>query len=156
MLEIDIPGFGPLRIAHLVLDYNGTIAFDGALIEGVQERLFALAPKVEVHVLTADTFGGVQRELAGSPAAVHVLGPGGEDRAKLGYVRGLGIKRSACMGNGRNDSLMLAEAALGVAVLGPEGLAIEAAEAADLVAPSILDALDLLIHPLRLIATLRT
>lgn len=156
MIEIDIPGFAPLRLAHLVLDYNGTIAFDGALIEGVKERLLALALQIEIHVLTADTFGGVQRELAGTPAAVHVLGPGREDRAKLNYVRELGAERSACLGNGRNDALMLAEAALGIAVLGDEGLAIEAAEVADLVAPSILDALDLFIHPLRLIATLRT
>ena len=39
MIEINIPGRDILRIEHLVLDYNGTIAVDGALIEGIQERL---------------------------------------------------------------------------------------------------------------------
>jgi soluble P-type ATPase len=50
---------------------------------------------------------------------------------------------------------MLHEAALGICVLGPEGMAVEALMAADVVAPSVLDALDLLYHPLRLMATLR-
>jgi soluble P-type ATPase len=49
---------------------------------------------------------------------------------------------------------MLREAALGVAVLGPEGLAVRALAAADVVVASI-DALVLLRSPKRLIATLR-
>jgi hypothetical protein len=39
MIEISIPGFGNLTIEHLVLDYNGTIAFDGELIDGVKDLL---------------------------------------------------------------------------------------------------------------------
>ena len=50
---------------------------------------------------------------------------------------------------------MLQEAALGIAVLGPEGLAAEALLAADVVVASIEDALDLLLRPHRLVATLR-
>lgn len=50
---------------------------------------------------------------------------------------------------------MLAAAALGIAVLGPEGLATEALQAADLVVGQVEDALDLLLHPTRLLATLR-
>lgn len=34
MIEINIPGFGSLELDHLVLDYNGTMALDGQLIEG--------------------------------------------------------------------------------------------------------------------------
>ena len=37
MIEIDVPGFGALRLEHLVLDYNGTLACDGMLLEGVHE-----------------------------------------------------------------------------------------------------------------------
>jgi soluble P-type ATPase len=44
---------------------------------------------------------------------------------------------------------------LGIAVIQTEGAAVEALLAADIVLPSILPALDLLTHPLRLIATLR-
>jgi soluble P-type ATPase len=51
---------------------------------------------------------------------------------------------------------MLKEAALGIAVIQEEGGAIKTLLAADIVMRSILDALDLLLHPLRLTATLRS
>ena len=61
MISIDIPGREhPLEIEALVLDYNGTIARDGALIEGIPERLIKLTDAVEVYVLTADTYGTVR------------------------------------------------------------------------------------------------
>ena len=60
------------------------------------------------------------------------------------------------VGNGRNDRLMLKEAALGIALLQAEGAAGEALLAADVVAPDILAALDLLLAPDGLIATLRS
>ena len=60
MLEVTIPGHKTLNLSHLVLDYNGTIACDGRILEGVKERLETLAQSLEVHILTADTFGGVR------------------------------------------------------------------------------------------------
>jgi soluble P-type ATPase len=59
------------------------------------------------------------------------------------------------VGNGANDVDMLAEAALGIAVLGSEGLAVPALIAADVLAASIDEALELLLNPKRLVATLR-
>jgi len=59
------------------------------------------------------------------------------------------------VGNGANDVAMLQAAALGIAVLGPEGMAAAAIPAADVLVGSIHDALDLLSEPRRLIATLR-
>ena len=53
MLQFDIPGYGALRLEHLVLDYNGTLACDGILIEGARERLGALSNELKIHVLTA-------------------------------------------------------------------------------------------------------
>jgi soluble P-type ATPase len=50
---------------------------------------------------------------------------------------------------------MLTAAALGIAVLGPEGAAAATLAAAHVIAPDILAALDLLAHPQRLVATLR-
>jgi len=156
MIEITIPGHAALRLNHLILDYSGTLACDGRLIEGVRERLIALASRLDVHVITADTFGSAQAALAGVPCLVKVLPPGGQDVAKLDYVAQLGRKAAACIGNGRNDRLMLHAAALGIAVIGPECAAAEALTAADIVAPNILAALDLLLNPLRMIATLRS
>ena len=38
MIDIEIPGFGRLQLAHLVLDYNGTLAIDGEPFEGSDEE----------------------------------------------------------------------------------------------------------------------
>ncbi len=56
---------------------------------------------------------------------------------------------------GANEADMLREAVLGICVLSPEGTAVEALMAADLVAPGVLDALELLRQPLRRVAALR-
>ncbi len=154
-LSLDIPGFGPLRLAHVVLDYNGTIALDGALLPGVAERLRELAGKVTVRVVTADTFGRVRKEMGGLPCEVEVLPPGDEAQAKLAVIERLGAGGTAAMGNGANDALMLGAAALGVAVVGGEGAAGAAVQAADVVVADVLAGLDLLLKPLRLTATLR-
>ena len=51
---------------------------------------------------------------------------------------------------------MLQESALGIAVIQTEGAAAPTIQAADVVALDILDALELLTNPLRLVATLRS
>ncbi len=156
MIEIAIPGDGSLQLKNLVLDYNGTLACSGVLLEGVSERLTALSRQLAVYVLTADTFGTAAAVLAGLPCTVHILPQIGQDHAKMAFVAQLGRGETVCVGNGRNDKLMLQAAALGIAIVGPEGAATEAVLAADIVVPDIRVALDLLLHPLRLVATLRS
>ena len=36
MLELDIPGFGLVRLEHLVSDFTGTLSVDGRLLPGVK------------------------------------------------------------------------------------------------------------------------
>ncbi len=43
MIEIEIPGWGSLRLVHAVFDVNGTLARDGELLPGVAERFARLA-----------------------------------------------------------------------------------------------------------------
>lgn len=155
MVRVEIPGFGSLALEHLVLDYNGTLAADGGLLEGVASRLGALSESLALHVITGDTHGTAREQLRGLPAVLTILPTDGQAEAKRGLVHGLGASRVACIGNGRNDRLMLADAALGLAVTGIEGTAREALTAAHLFVPHITDALDLLLHPSRLVATLR-
>ncbi|MFW6324236.1 MAG: HAD family hydrolase [Desulfovibrionales bacterium] len=154
-MRVEIPGCGLLEIAHLVLDYNGTIALDGELLDGVGKRLEILSRKLDIHVLTADTFGSVAAKTAGLPFSLAVLPPGNQDQAKLDCVNRLGPAGTACIGNGRNDALMLRESALGIAVIGQEGAAGAALTAADVIVTHVQDGLDLLLNPLRLAATLR-
>jgi soluble P-type ATPase len=155
-VAIAIPGGPSLNLEHLVLDYNGTLAVDGHLAEGVVERIAALAERMTIHVLTADTFGRARTELGGIKCELAVLNAGDEHRQKADYLERLGADISAAIGNGRNDREMLARAALAIAVLGAEGLAAEALMVADIVAPNAVAALDLLLHPQRIVATLRS
>lgn len=156
MLTIAIPDFGTLHLEHLVLDFNGTLACDGELLPGVRERLGSLAGDLRIHVVTADTFGTVERAMEGVPCEVTVLPAADQARAKLEFVRGLAARHTVAVGNGRNDRLMLEEAALGFAVILEEGAAAVTLDAADVVCTSITGALDLLANPQRLMATLRS
>ena len=61
-----------------------------------------------------------------------------------------------CIGNGRNDRLMLMRAELGIAVILDEGVAVASLQAADIVCQGVVPALELLLNPLRLTATLRS
>ena len=156
MIRVDVPGFRPIEFAHVVLDYNGTLAVDGHPVPGVKEALNALADEVEIHVITADTFGKVRKAMEDVRCRVSVLGTERQDEAKLSYARQLGLERTVCIGNGRNDHLMVGEATLGIAVILAEGVAVQTLLKAQIACKDIVSALELLNHPLRLIATLRS
>jgi P-type E1-E2 ATPase len=152
---IHIPGRDALELGHLVLDLNGTIALDGQLLPGVAERASALRAQITIHLLTADTRGCGAATAHQLGVQWHRLTPGQEAQQKADFVRQLGAAHTVAVGNGANDALMLSAAGLGIAVLGHEGLAVTALQAADLLVPDVTAALDLLVHPQRLIATLR-
>ncbi|HEX8959686.1 MAG TPA: HAD hydrolase family protein [Solirubrobacterales bacterium] len=156
MLEVEIPGRGPLRLAHLVLDVNGTIALDGVLLPGVADRLRDLGGSLAIHLLTADTHGR-QAELdrALGLQATRLTTERSQVEQKAEHIRRLGADQVVAIGNGANDARMLREAALGIAVVGAEGAAVAALREADVVVTDVLAALDLLRNPRRLVATLR-
>ena len=156
MIKISIPGRGTLTFQHIVLDYNGTLGCDGKLVPGIKEKLNLLAENLEVHIITADTFGLCKSSCQGIKAAIHILtcSVGGPEKEQ--YVESLGPEGVMAIGNGSIDALMLARAAVGVVVLGPEGTSTLALKASDVVVKDINAGLDLLLIPKRLIATLRT
>lgn len=155
MIELNIPGRGILQLKHLVSDVNGTLALDGRLLDGVSSGLLDLADRLQIHLLTADTHGRQHRidEQLGLKAVR--IPPGGESQAKAGYVRKLGSDHVVALGQGANDAGMLREAAVGICILSPEGLAGEALDAAGLILPDVLSALAMLNNPMRLVASLR-
>ncbi len=155
MLDLDIPGRKPLVLKHLVLDYNGTLALDGEIRPGVMEQLYKLYSLLDIHVLTADTHGTVRDKFAGTRVHMHIIAPDNQDLGKLEYIRNLGETECICVGNGRNDKLMLQNAALGISVLQEEGCNPGAAYASDVLTPHINAALQLILSKPRLIATLR-
>jgi P-type E1-E2 ATPase len=154
MVTASIPGWGEIALEYLLVDFNGTIAFDGQMKKGVRELLDEVSKHVKVYVITADTYDSIGKEAAGSFTVVKTGSlASGIEKAEL--VRQLGPEQVAAIGNGANDAMMLREAALGIAVIGEEGCAASVLKEADIVTASIVHALDLMLHPERLVADLR-
>ena len=151
MLEIDIPGRGTFGIRHVVCDYNGTIAVDGHLIEGVASRIREITEFAQVSVLTADA---VRTECDDLPVDVRVFARDDASACKASIVRELGAEGCVCIGNGFNDIAMFGEAALSIAIMGKEGACGKLLTCADVVVTNVLDAFDLLLRTGRLRATL--
>ena len=156
MIAIDIPGFGDLRLEHIVFDYNGTLAEDGEVIAGVKPALQTLSELLTIHILTADTFGKVHARLSDCPCRITILPEGDQDIGKRQFVQSLGANKTVTVGNGRNDRLMLQASALGIAVILGEGASAETLAMADVICKSISDVWALFDNPLRLVATLRS
>ena len=80
---------------------------------------------------------------------------GEENNQKLQVILKQGKNNTVSIGNGCNDVSMLKESAIGICIVGAEGASVEAMMASDLAVSTINDALDLLLKPHRLKATLR-
>ncbi len=155
MINVEIPGYGAVELEHLVSDFTGTLSEDGRFCEGVRDRLNRLSENLKIHILTADTFGKAREELQGVNCIIHILEGSDHDMQKEGYVDSLGPEKVAALGNGNNDRRMLKIAKVGIAVCLKEGCARDSIQSANILVTSATDALELLLHPKRLKATLR-
>ena len=152
MIDVPVPGGEDLRLEHLVMDVNGTLSDRGRLVDGVEDRIRSLAVDLALHVVSADTFGTASELAEDLGAAFHRVHTGADKRA---YVERLGAAGCVAIGNGANDIAMFEAAGLSIAVLGPEGAHTGAMAAATIACRSIADALDLLLTPAALTATVR-
>ena len=155
MLNIQIPGRELLTLNHLVLDYNGTIAEDGNIIEGIRPRLAELSKELSIYVITADTHGTAAKKCEGLPLQVLTF-----PTTEVGKIKAEEAAKMEggviTIGNGFNDILMSDAADLSICVIGKEGCCGALLAHTDVVVTSIEDALDLLLKTGRLRATLRT
>jgi len=156
VIDLYIPGREPFELQHLILDMNGTLTTDGVLLEGVAERIEQLKGKLNIYLMTADTFGTGAQVARKLGIEIYVVSPvnGGQDKAD--FAASLAASGVIAIGNGFNDKEMFRQANLSIAVIGQEGCCVAALQNADIVVNHIEDALDLLLHPLRIIADLRT
>ena len=139
----------------MLFDLNGTLAQNGTIADTTRERLIALSADLKLSVISADTHGTFDSILAGLPVRTRrVEKPIGAGE-KREFLDDLGAQSTIAVGNGRNDVAMLEAAALGIVIAGVEGAAKEALLVADVVYASIDDALDSLLNPQRLVASLR-
>ncbi len=155
MITIDIPGFGAVKLEHLVSDFTGTLSFNGKLIPGIKEKLNKLSELLDIHVLTSDTFGTAKTELADIKCDTYILEGEFHDLQKEEHVERLGALSVVAFGNGNNDRKMLRVARIGIAVTQGEGSAVDILMAGDIHITGIINALDLLLNPKRIKATLR-
>lgn len=154
-MRLEIPGRETIEIKDVILDYNGTLAIDGKLIEGIAQKINRFSEWINFHVVTADTYGSVAAQLEGVNCTVLNLSTNKQHLNKLAYLNHLGTNTTLCVGNGFNDQEMLKHAILGIALLQSEGLCTPTLLASDIVCLSIFDVFNYFEHPNRLKATLR-
>tara|TARA_B100001063_G_scaffold201182_1_gene194498 strand:- start:2294 stop:2761 length:468 start_codon:yes stop_codon:yes gene_type:complete len=154
-VKVNIPGKEELELQNIVFDYNGTIAIDGKLIEGIKKSINELSNSFKFYVITADTYGSVEKELVDTNCEIIKISKSSQDISKLDFIKSLGSSTTLSVGNGRNDKLMLKESILGIAILQDEGLCTETLLNSDILVKSIFDVFSFLKDENRLIATLR-
>lgn len=155
MIRIDIPGWMNLKLEAAVFDFNGTLAANGQTPDQVIAKLRELGQRLNVHVITADTFGTARSIFGPAGISLQVLNPGDQAAQKFKLISRLGPANTVAVGNGANDVLMLEAAILGIAVISREGVYVPTLNVAQIAVISPLDAIDLLLYPDRLKATLR-
>lgn len=155
MLRFSVPGWHDYAIEHLVFDVNGTLAVDGEMDDEIVTKIKQLKSLLNVHLITADTYGKQNLLDVKLGLAAVRLQPGQESAQKARFVKKLSPKSVAVVGNGANDLGMFKVARLRVMVIGPEGANASLFKYADLVTGSIRDALDLFLNSSRLVAALR-
>jgi P-type E1-E2 ATPase len=132
MIRIDAPGFGKVELMHAVFDYNGTLACEGKIDSDIIEWLQKLQEKLEIHILTADTFGLAKTALKDTNFHIQFLIESDESEQKADYVEKLDASKVISFGNGNNDVGMLKNSRIGIAVIREEGCSTRALNAADL------------------------
>ncbi|AHF96856.1 MAG: HAD family hydrolase [Desulfurella sp.] len=154
-MEIEILSVGKIVLKRIILDFNGTLATSGVLIKETKDILEKLSKAFDIHIVTGDTFSSAKEQLKGLNVKTIIAPLIDQITFKLEYAKSIGLSNLVAIGNGKNDSLMLKYAKLGICVIGKEGANLEALQNSDIIVCDIVSALELLLYPKRLVATLR-
>lgn len=152
-MKYEVPNVGSLELKTIILDLNGTLTVRGKIVEGVQERLIKLNELgYKIVFFTGNTRGNAQ-EIAESLKIKWILAESGVQKKE----EALKLDPNTCVaiGNGLIDLELMKVVKLRIVTLQPEGVHTQTMINSDVITSSIVDALDLLINPEILIATLR-
>ncbi len=155
MILYEVPGRNDIKIESVVFDYNGTIAVDGKLVDGVSSLLNLLSKRVDIHILTADTYGTVKKECKDINARVLTFPRENAGESKKKIVEELGQDKTLCVGNGYNDIPMFDISILSIAIIEGEGCSGKLLAKADIVSKNIIECLNIILNTNMIKATLR-
>lgn len=156
MISTNIPGHKIIEVKNVVFDFNGTIAEDGILIPGVEKLIKELVQNdIKVYVLTADTNGSVKKQCVELPVEIEIFDRENASMCKKEIVERIGGENTVSIGNGKNDIEMFKSSILSIAIIGKEGCYSKTFIESDIVVKSIIDAIELILKPNRLRATMR-
>ncbi len=154
-MKINIPNYKEIDIKNIVLDFNGTLASEGVVKQSTKSLLNELKSKLNIFVVTADTFGTVKEELRDVDVKYHIISKGSGSKDKEDFVKKLSKDNTIAIGNGHNDILMIKAAEIGICIIGSEGCFTQTLLNSDIAVNDIDQALKLLLNENKLIATLR-
>jgi len=153
----EIPNYKRLEIENILLDINGTIQFNGKISEELKQKIMELKQKFQIILISADTRGNLKEIASELDLNYEKLTENRSEREqKEKIVEKYNKESTIAIGNGNNDELMLKKAALGIAIIGSEGVSIKAITSADIIVTNPIDAIDLILDEKKLIATLRS
>lgn len=155
MILYEVPGRDNIEIENIVFDYNGTIAVDGRLIDGVLDLLNILSEKVNIYILTADTYGTVKKECKKINGKVLTFPKENAGQSKKKIVEDLGQNKTLCVGNGYNDIPMFEISILTMGIIEGEGASGKLLTKADIVSRNIIECLHIILNNSMVKATLR-
>lgn len=150
-----IPGRDDIEIENIVFDYNGTLAVDGKILEGVRDLLEELGKYVNIYIVTADTYGTVEKECGDIGCKILTFPKENTGEFKKRMVKDLGGEKSICVGNGFNDIDMFKESIISIAVIEGEGAYTKLLLNADVVTRSIIEAMEVILNKDKMKAILR-
>ena len=154
MISLEIPGYGPLSIKTIIHDLNGTLSVKGELVAGVKEKIKMLNEAGMRQVLfSGDTRGNAQTIATDLGIEFRRAASAAE---KAGLAREHDPDTCAAIGNGRIDKDLFDVVKLSIITLQSEGVHTLSLSAADIVVPTVIDALNLFLDKNILIATLRS
>ncbi len=142
-MKYNISGVGEIEINTIVMDLNGTLAIRGKVIKGVKEKLSKLKGKGFKLILVSsdqrDNAEQIAKELEIEFYAAKTL----EEKAE--FMQSLNPENITAIGNAQVDIGLFSNAKLSIATLQAEGIHAEIIKHVDIIVPSIIDALNLLL-----------
>lgn len=153
-MEYIIPWHKKLfNLNTLILDLNGTISIDGVLISWVKEKISELKKMGwEVLLCSWDTQWTAAKIAKNIWATIHIC-KNQKDKEKI--LKKYVAKHCVAIGNWNIDIQLMKKCKLSIAVIQAEWCSQQAIRTSHIVCTNINDALNILLLPKRLIATLR-